>query len=1035
MPRPSSPLTLIVRLAFCFCLLAHPGLFRATAVSHGGRTPALHVPPIGPASIKAREALRREGELLVRFREGVPEEVKGAAVAAKGARRKGGLRGESGLEKLGLAAGQDAAEAAEQWRSLPEVEFAEPNYLVGRDQAGPDDPRFAEQWALRNEGQAGGSAGSDINAFGAWAETTGARTTVVAVVDSGVDLTHPDLKDNQWVNPSEVDGNGEDDDGNGLADDTHGWDWVAGSGVVRDEQGHGTSVAGLIAAEGDNGAGVSGVMWQASLMSLRVLDSSGVGDVAAAVEAIDYAVAHGAAVVNCSWGTDAESRFLRDAIERAGRRGVLVVASAGNSGRDLDSAPYYPAAFDLQNVISVAATDGFDHLTSFSNRGATRVAVAAPGAHLLTTQSGGGYHLVTGTSAAAPLVAGIAGLIKTLRPMLGAAQVRATVVGGARPVEGLAGVVASGGVADASGALEALRGDPRGGRGNGQGGGPYVPPGLGDDPGLRLGREKKGLAVEPPKVVEGAPGPGLPELDHSRGVRTSPEAAAPAPPIRVDLPCLDCDPSGGGGGASYPSDPYFATARVRPANATGAPGVTPGSRNFNWSLPLVSLPGRAGLDLSLALHYNSLVWTKQGSSIQYNADHGTPGPGFQLGLPRLQARHLNADTGAHAYVLITPSGGRVELKQVGTTNVYEARDGSFLQLTFDGTTPVVRSTDGTQYRFGTKAGAEWRCTQIKDRNGNYISASYNAANGHLLSVTDTLGRVVSFNYNADGNLSTITQTWAGATHTYATFAYGSVPMSFSFSGLAVYGATSGAGRGVLSSVTLSTGESYHFEYNGYGQVFRVRRKAPNARLLAQTTYTFNLSGAQTDCPRFTERREWAAYWNGDPDGVPAAAEEAVTAYAQTAGATWADPETSVQQTGTLAEVTAPTARSISSIRTLRGGTPGFRCSKRSGREGLGASGRASNTPRATHPSATPRIRVWWRRTSTTRTATAGARPSSTALSLPPSTCPPPWSNMPPTRRRCCAATTQITSGTRSTLTGGSSASSFAAPSTTGCGTC
>ncbi|MDQ3803050.1 MAG: hypothetical protein M3416_04255 [Acidobacteriota bacterium] len=410
----------------------------------------------------------------------------------------------------------------------------------------------------------------------------------------------------------------------------------------------------------------------------------------------------------------------------------------------------------------------------------------------------------------------------------------------------------------------------------------------------------------------GAPGPDLPDLDESRRVRTSPEAAAPAEPITANLPCLDCDPSGGGGGGSVsPSDPYFATARTRPVNETGGRGVTLGSRNFNWGLSLVSLPGRAGLDLSLALHYNSLVWTKQGTSIQFNADHGTPGPGFQMGLPRLQARHLNSDTNTHAYILITPSGGRVELKQVGTDNIYEARDGSFIQLTFEGTaaTPVVRIMDGTQYRFGTKVGAEWRCTQIKDRNGNYISATYNATNGHLLTMTDTLGRVVTLNYNADGNLSSVTQTWGTAaapvTHTYATFTYGTVAMALNFSGLTVFGATNGASQPVLASVTLSTGHSYHFDYNSYGQVFRIRHKALDGSALAQTAYTFNLAAAQTDCPRFSEQRDWARSHNGDDNGVVAAAEESVTAYSQVNNSTWTDPETNTQQTGTLVQLTAP----------------------------------------------------------------------------------------------------------------------------------
>src|SRR5437660_4493383 len=212
-------------------------------------------------------------------------------------------------------------------------------------------------------------------------------------------------------------------------------------------------------------------------------------------------------------------------------------------------------------------------------------------------------------------------------------------------------------------------------------------------------------------------------------------------------------------------------------------------RYFNWGVPLVSLPGRSGLDLSIALYYNSLVWTKQGSAIEYNADHGTPAPGFELGLPRLQAQYFDTIDNAYAYIMITPSGGRVEMQRVGTSNIYESSDSTYTQLT-SGTTPVVRSADGTQYVFGTQVtgGAEWRCTTIEDRNGNYISASYNATNGHILTVTDTLNRTVTFNYNGDGNLSTITQTWAGATHTWATFNYGQVYMSFNFSGLTPYDA-------------------------------------------------------------------------------------------------------------------------------------------------------------------------------------------------------------------------------------------------------
>jgi len=148
----------------------------------------------------------------------------------------------------------------------------------------------------------------------------------------------------------------------------------------------------------------------------------------------------------------------------------------------------------------------------------------------------------------------------------------------------------------------------------------------------------------------------------------------------------------------------------------------------------------------------------------------------------------------------------------------------------------VKTTDGTQYVFGTQVSGEWRCTQIKDRNGNYLSATYNTSNGHILTITDTLGRVVNFNYNVDNNLSTITQTWGGATHTWATFVYGTVFMSFSFPGLSSYGVANGSNQTVLSYVAFPENTSYHFDYNSYGQVYQIRHKAPDGHELEDTWY-------------------------------------------------------------------------------------------------------------------------------------------------------------------------------------------------------
>ena len=257
--------------------------------------------------------------MLVRFHQDVNDQAIGALLSAHGLQRGERLWGQSGIERLTLPAGQTPQALAAVLSAESAVEFAEPNFLITADQIAPADPRFAEQWALNNTGQAGGNVGADIGALPGWHVTRGEARTVVAVLDSGIDFSHPDLRANAWTNGREVNANA-DGDRDGLVGDRHGWDWVIGSSQMRDLSGHGTAIAGLIAAQGNNGVGVAGVMWQARLMSLRVLDAAGTGDVAAAVQAIDYAVAHGARVLNCSWGMDERSAALRDALARAARR-------------------------------------------------------------------------------------------------------------------------------------------------------------------------------------------------------------------------------------------------------------------------------------------------------------------------------------------------------------------------------------------------------------------------------------------------------------------------------------------------------------------------------------------------------------------------------------------------------------------------------------------------------------------------------------------------------------------------------------------
>ena len=800
----------------------------------------------------------REHELLVRFRAGTSELVKDTILATHGARKKQ-LRGESGVERLELRTGRDVKTAALELLLNPQIEFVEPNFLIAKEDIQANDPQLEAQWALRNTGQNGGQYGADIGATTAWQTTTGSASTIIAVIDSGIDFTHPDLINNQWTNPNASAGG-----------DLHGWDFITDTGEIKDEQGHGTAVAGIIAAEGNNSFGITGVMWRASLMSLRVLDNTGTGDVADAIEAIDYAVEHGAHVINLSWGTNGESVALRDAIERALKRNVVVVCSAGNGSRDLDATPYYPASFKLRNLIAVAASDNSDQLATWSNWGARSVTLAAPGTNILTTQRGGGYWNVTGTSAAAPVVTGIAGLLKTARPHGPVTSVVRAITESVRQTPSLAGKVSSGGIANAADALATLRGSTNQPL-------PFQTPGIGSGgtgPGGSFSRT-------PPTPTSGAPGANLPNLDEAR--RTQPEPSRARAPIQSNLPCADCDPLGGGTGGTYhpPNDPNFSTARGLPINDTGESGVDLGSRNFNWSVPLLSLPGRAGLDLNLTLSYNSLVWTRDGSNMKFNADFGSPAPGFRLGLPILQQKFLNSQTGIWAYIMVTPSGGRVELRQVGTSNIYESQDSNYTQLDASNLDALlVRTTNGTRFKFEpVSINSEFRCTEIKDRNGNYISATYNSTTGHLLTITDTLGRVINFVYDGNNNLQAIRQTWAGAAHDWATFSYGQVWVAPAFGGGLLVNGPNNNYTTVLTQVSLHDGTYFTFEYNAaFAQVKRINTYAADTHLLSYTSYNMDSSSGQTDCPRFTQRRDWAENWNNN--------DEAVTTYSVAGDGSW-----------------------------------------------------------------------------------------------------------------------------------------------------
>ncbi len=304
-----------------------------------------------------------------------------------------------------------------------DVDYVEPDYPIDPipqtpSAVMPDDPYFSKQWFH-----------STLNSLAAWQVNEGSEEIVAAVVDTGVDYSHPDLAENMWINKDEIANNGKDDDGNGYIDDVYGWNFAVNNNDPRSssKSPHGSHVAGLIGARGNNHVGVVGVAPKAKLMALKFMDDSGAGITSNAVRAIDYAINKKVFLINNSWGSNRYSRTLSDAITRAANAGILFFAAAGNGnkgfGYNIDSTPWYPASYPQWNVFSVAATTSGDRLTDFSNFSKNKVDVAAPGYAIYSTVSGSTYQMMSGTSMATPIVSGLAVLIKAANPDLDPAQI------------------------------------------------------------------------------------------------------------------------------------------------------------------------------------------------------------------------------------------------------------------------------------------------------------------------------------------------------------------------------------------------------------------------------------------------------------------------------------------------------------------------------------------------------------------------------------------------------------------------------------
>ena len=328
-------------------------------------------------------------------------------------------------------------------QELGVLDRVEPNFIYFPTLT-PNDERWGSQWGMRK-----------VQALDAWDITTGDNDVLVAVIDSGVDLSHEDLSGNLWENEGETgtDGSGEDkktngidDDGNGYVDDWQGWDFYNDDNIPTDDNDHGTHVAGTIGAVGNNVKGVAGVCWDVSMVSVKILGASGAGTSdAEIINAILYASDLGARVQNNSWGGYGFSQAMKEAIETVSLNGVLFVAAAGNFNNNNDSNPFYPASYDVPNVVSVAATDEDDKLASFSHYGAVSVDLSAPGVNILSTVPDGAYEAMEGTSMAAPHVAGAAALLWSASPTLSYLDIKVALINSADKIPSLTGKMVSGG--------------------------------------------------------------------------------------------------------------------------------------------------------------------------------------------------------------------------------------------------------------------------------------------------------------------------------------------------------------------------------------------------------------------------------------------------------------------------------------------------------------------------------------------------------------------------------------------------------------